>query len=636
MTLSETGLWLLPLVLVASLAALFLVTRRWRKATNDRLSQLRTQLRQLETTHKGLAQLAERYPANSREPYSKPAQWVHSRLEAVQAEVVDFKNGYIDLQEKLHELNENRFRALVAAPYLWNDLYLSASRLDQQTSAIISHQQEIQTWLDQLQGLAWEVAVQARKASQLQKQIDAGMDALLNEHMYGAALEAAQVEADQWLSALAQIPAYFLSGDESAVLQQAEPAGAAEVFSLAVRAQPALENLDRQVEDWQNQHQDAVRQVSQLQSLLGGLQRLFTEMPATLELASLRSQYDRMEQIAQTLAATLERLELESTPTLIEETQRQQQACAFLERELRQARQQLGSLNKTLPELDAAINLVSEQIEQLAAGPVHPLRWGATRSLLEEQYQKALALHQHQPPHSPDRVRQDLEAATQLLVEVKLLDQQTQVTAEGHTELLRLLESPELASDQRWLEGSRALTEKIAAYDPVNWPRLDGTTHLPEELHEFTTRLQQLTAQGMKKPLPESELPARLDEARHLARSSAELRSRIIKIQTRLDDIQAMEQDSRQQVDGAARILAQVTALERSNDALARVVHADLARLEPALKQAQTELDQRYRGSIEKKVRLTESLTSRLDQSLRHWQVHFNKEIEAAKLELSE
>ena len=636
MSLSETGLWLLPLLLVASLVALFLITRHWRKVTQSRLSQLRTQLRQLETTHKGLVQQAELYPVESPPPFTQLAQAIHSRLETLQTELADFKAGYIALQDKLHELNQNRFRALVAAPYLWNELHSSASSLDQQTSAILNLQQESQATLDQLQRLPWEVAALARSASQGQQQLQARLDDLLANQVYGAALETAQNESEQWQAALSLIPAYFLTGSEAEVLKQAEPSGAAEVYSLAQSAQPALKNLSQQAESWQNQRQDAVRQVSQLQNLLSGLQRLFSEMPEALELTALRTQYDRMLQVAQNLEATLGRLEIESTATLVEETLRQQQACASLERELRQARQQLGSLNKTLPELDTALDQVSELFESLASSPVHPIRWGASRTELEEQYQRAAALHQHQAPHPIDRVRRDLEAATQLLVDVKLLDQQTRATAEGHAELLRLLESPELASDQRWLEGARSLPEKVAIYDPVNWPRLDGTAHLQEDLQEFSTQLQQLTSQGTKKALPESELMPRLEEARRLARNSNELRSRTIKIQSRLEEIQTQEQYCRQQLDEGTRILAQITALERSNDALAKVVHADLSRLDQALKQAQVELDQRYRGSIEKKVRTAESFTSRLDHSLRQWQALFGKEIEAAKQGLAE
>ena len=636
MTLSETGLWLLPLILVASLVALFLFTRHWRKATHARLSQLRGQLRQLEATHKGLVQQAERYPVDSPEPYGKPAQAIHSQLGSLQTKLADFKDGYIALQDKLHELNQNRFRALVAAPYLWNDLHTSASRLDQKTSVIINHQQDVQSTLDQLKQLPWEIAAQARTAHLLQQQLQARLDELESNQVHGATLETTQEKSQGWQAAFAQIPAYFLTGIEAEVLQEASPAVTAEVYSLARHAQPALQDLDQQAEDWQNQRQDAVRQVSQLHTLLGSLERLFNEMPAALELTPLNSEYDRLQQVAQNLEATLGRLEIESVATLIGETLRQQQACASLERELRQARQQLGSLNKILPDLDAAVNLVNEQFEQLSASPILPLRWGASQSQLAELARKAAAIRQHQAPHPPERMRRDLEAATQLLVEAKLLDQQTRATAESHAELLKLLDSPELASDLRWLEGARSLTEKIGGYDPVNWPRLEGAPHLATDLEEFSAHFQRLIAQGTKKPLAEADLPARLEEARWLARGSAELRSRIIKIQNRLDEIQELEEHSRQQLDEAARTLAQVTALERSNEALAKIVHADLTRLGAALVQAQTELEQRIRGSIEKKVRLTETFTGRLDQSLRHWQTLFSKEIESTKKALSE
>jgi len=164
MSLSETGLWLLPLLLVATLAALILFTRHWRKATHGSLSQLRAQLRQLEATYKGLLQQADRFPVDSPEPYNKPAQSIHSMLDSLEGDLAEFKNGYIALQDKLHELNQNRFRALVAAPFLWNELYQDTNRLIQQTGAINSHQQEAQTNLDELQRIPLQVASQARTA----------------------------------------------------------------------------------------------------------------------------------------------------------------------------------------------------------------------------------------------------------------------------------------------------------------------------------------------------------------------------------------------------------------------------------------------------------------------------------------
>lgn len=631
MTLSETGLWLLPLILVTSLVALFLFTRYWRKATQARLSLLRSQLRQLETSHRGLEQQAGRYPPNSPEPFSKPAKAIHQQLEGLQTELDDFKAGYIALQNKLHELNQNRFRALVAAPYLWNDLHNSASRLNQQTSALQSHQQKAQAALDQLHQLPLEIANKARTANQLHQQVKKRLDELSSAQVFGAALDTTQEESEKWHTALADIPEYFLGSDEVEKLEQADPSIAAEVHSLVGRAVPALEVIDKKAEEWLNQRQDAIRQVSQLQALLAGVKRLLSEMPAALDLSSMISEYDRLQQVTQNLEATLGRLELESIQALTDETLRQQQACVNLERELRQARQQLGSLNKTLPDLDAALNMVREQFEQLSASSVHPIKWISSRTHFEDLAQKTASLQKHAAPYTPDQVRSYLETATQLLVEVKLLDQQTRATGEGHADLVKLLDSPELSADQRWLENARVLSEKITVYDPVNWPRLDGTSHLAADLDEFLVHFQNMIKQGSKKLLAESDVPARLEEARWLARTSAELRSRVIKIQTRLDEIQEMEQYCQQQLDEAARTLAQVTALERSNEALAKITHNDLARLNAALEQAQTEVEQRHRGSIEKKIRVTEAFTARLRHSLDQWQALFSKEIETTK-----
>jgi len=636
MSLSETGLWLLPLLLVATLAALILFTRHWRKATHGSLSQLRAQLRQLEATYKGLLQQADRFPVDSPEPYNKPAQSIHSMLDSLEGDLAEFKNGYIALQDKLHELNQNRFRALVAAPFLWNELYQDTNRLIQQTGAINNHQQEAQTNLDELQRIPLQVASQARTAYQLQASVRDRLNELHANHVHGAAMDKALEESKQWEAAFKELPAFYLDSDESDLLQQATLPLTTQTYNLALRAQPALLTLDACVEEWQNQHQEAVRQVGQLQTLLGALQNLFSEMPAALNLSDLLAQFEQMQVIAQNLEATLERLEIESAPNLIAETLHQQQIASGLERELRQARQQLGSLNKTLPDLDKALKLLREQFDDLVASPVHPLRWGASWSVLDEQHQKAAALTQQTAPYTPEQVWGNLEAATQLLVEVKLLDQKVRSVTEQHDELLKLLSSPELNQEQRWLDGARSLVDKIAVYDPINWPRLDGVSHLQADLQEFTERLKLLIKDKGKKSLSEEEVTSRLEEARQVAARSTELRARSLKIQSRLDDILALEQQCRQQLDEASRTIAQITALERSNSALSKIVHSDLGRMQSSLEQAQTELEQRYRGSIEKKVRVTETFYSRLEQSLQQWQAHFEKELEGVKLALAE
>jgi DNA repair exonuclease SbcCD ATPase subunit len=476
MSLSETGLWLLPLLLAATLAALILFTRHWRKATHASLIQLRAQLRQLEARYKGLLQQADRFPVDSPEPYNKPARSIHSMLDSLEGELAEFKNGYITLQDKLHELNQNRFRALVAAPFLWNELYQDTNRLIQQTGAINNRQQEAQTNLDELQRIPLQVASHARTAHQLQATLQDRLNELHANHVHGAAMDAAFEESMSWDAAFKELPAFYLEGDESDLLQQATLPLTTQTYNLTLRAQPALLALDVRVEEWQNQRQEAVRQVSQLQILLGALQNLFSEMPAALNLSDLLAQFEQMQVIAQNLEATLGRLEIESAPNLIAETLHQQQIATGLERELRQARQQLGSLNKTLPDLDNTLKLLREQFDGLVASPVHPLRWGASWSLLDEQHQKAAALTQQTAPFTPAQVRGNLEAATQLLVEVKLLDQRTRTVAEQHAELLSLLDSPELSQDQRWMEGARSLVDKIAVYDPVNWPRRQSST----------------------------------------------------------------------------------------------------------------------------------------------------------------
>lgn len=636
MTLSETGFWLLPLLLVATLAALILFTRHWRKATQTSLTQLRAQLRQLETSHKGLLQQASRFPADSSEPYKQPAQLIHSMLDSLEGELADFKNGYIALQDKLHELNQNRFRTLVAAPFLWNELYQATNHLIQQTGAINSHQLEAQKKLDELEQIPVQVASHARMAHQLQATLQDRLNELDTNHVHGAAMDAAFEESKNWEAAFKELPAFYLDSDESDLLQQATLPLTTQTYNLALRAQPALRTLDAQVEEWQNQRQEAIRQVGLLHSVLEGLKRLFSEMPGALNLTNLQAQFEQLQVIAQNLEATLGRLEIESIPNLIDETLRQQQLAAEMERELRQARQQLGSLNKTLPDLDEALNQLRKEYDRLAASPVHPLRWEASWSLLDEQHQKTAALMQQTPPYTPKQVRENLEAATQLHVEVKLLDQRTRTLAEQHAELLSLLDSPELSQDQRWIEGARSLVDKIAVYDPVNWPRLDGTSHLQADLQEFTERLQLLIKDKGKKSLSEEEVTRRVEDARQLSASCTELRARVIKIQSRLDDILALEQQSRQQLDEASRTIAQITALERSNSALSKIVHSDLGRLQSSLEQAQMELEQRYRGSIEKKVRVTETFYSRLEQSIQQWQAHFEKELEGIKLALAE
>ncbi|MEW5873115.1 MAG: hypothetical protein AB1894_27900 [Chloroflexota bacterium] len=634
-TLLQSGVWLIPLVLLATIGGLYLLVRHWQARTQEDVKQLRGELRSLQTAHRQVALDAQAHSPDDPEPYGSRAAALQNHLASAADQLENLLRQHIDIQERVHWLSYGRWQAVVGAPYFWyllrKDIAIVRDSLEhaQENLAAVSEFER------SLSHVSWEVALQARQVRQAQQQTTELMNRLRGRGMHGQAMQTANQLEQQALQAMARVPPYYFNADQVSVLEQADKDSTTQAHENLLAARRDLEQVLAQAQPWERQFHEISERVSLMQRLLDNVAALLANSPPALDVAALRTQFGQMQFIAQNLHATLGRLEIESTPSVVQEAAHVSQLAEEMGNQLQKAHTDLAALETALTELQAGLKSISLQCAALGTHATVPVVWSQTTSQLSDVSRQANAIGPARQARNPLQLEQDLGRVRQLGEQQLALAQHCSTIEQQHTELTNLLSSAELAQLHTWLQGARQLLVRVKEYAPENWPRLDGVSNLPGDLQELEKDAQNLAPQASPQPLPEAEIEARLEATRALAQELQKMSKRLENIQARLAGIQKDEKQAHEQLITAEAALAQMAYIVRSNPFLTRLVTQELSRLQDEVQTALKELSDRQHGVVEKKARQANSLTAKAEQAANRWLDQLNQEIQSAVQQLT-
>ena len=630
-TLFQTGVWLIPIILLATILGLYLLVRYWRNKTQQSLKNLRAELRRIQAERRKLELATQPFSIEDREPYGSRIAELQTQFAKIDTQILDMERQNIAIHERMRHLASNRWQATVGAPYFWYNLRSDLAKIWQLRDAVQIELQTAGETLKDLSKVAWQVASQARQVRTVQSQVERLLDGLRSKNVRGDALQQAINLTERCKAAMDQIPAYFFNGEEAFVLEQADLGSVSQTHAILTDTQPLLDGLRAQLENWEKQHAETKSKVSNMSQALDQLDRSLDTIPQELNLTPHIVRINQLKEIADNLHATLTRIEIENMQSVGSEAERLHAAVQETNEQFTQARQKLARLGTVLPELNEGLKVLSAQFAALGTNANHPIVWGQSRIILSKISQEATAIGPLKKPRTPEQLEQDLASAIRINEQRKELAQHCQDVNQAHAELLSILAKPEFSQGMEWVQKTRPLIERANEYDLNNWPSIDGVAKFPEDLQYLKEGLEYLVSGNPAESIPELELPQRLDDTRELDRFYQDLRSRAQNIQTRLDEMQRLEKQARDRLNTARAALNQLSMLARSNQLLAGIASQDVSRLLGSQQQLSTDLEQRQRGSIERKARAADDLLIKIEQSAATWLDRFNKEVEAQR-----
>ena len=390
---------------------------------------------------------------------------------------------------------------------------------------------------------------------QCQQNASQALNELRSANLYGDTFEAATAQEQQALTALAQIPRLYLEADETSLLEQASKENTALVYEIVRLNRPKLDELLGQSQSWKIQYQSTRDSIARMRQALDELGQTLSSTPAALDVSDEQARSQQFEVVAQSLQATVSRLEVENMALVSQEAGKITQAAQEANQSLRQARLEWAALETLQNELISGFSDLSLQLATLGAKSIHPVKWEVSLEQLAQLNRQANKLANTRKPRSPAAVSAGLATATQISAAQKELARHCLQVGQDHADLLLLLDSPQLKQLPKWLENARALVEQVSRYASENWSRSDGVESLPAQVQALSEEAGRLVTVDPAEPISELDLPDRLDETRQLAQDYSQALSRCENIQKRLEDLQHSQEQAQEQLENLAKIL---------------------------------------------------------------------------------
>ncbi len=626
---------LIPAALFLLIAGFFLLARHFQQGAESDLERLRGDWRAYDSARQQIEQSIQSYTEDQQEPFVSRLSGLQTALQGINQQAVSLSRRRVELKQQANDLSANRWRAMLGAPYLWYFLRKNANQLSQEIKGAWSTLEDAGRQEAELQQVGWSVALQARQIRQLQGQALKILDQLRAHHFQGETFEAAVRQEQQAQMALAKLPAFFYEGDQEAVVSQASREDIGQAYQTLETLQPELDQLLAQAQSWEQQYTEAQDAVDVLRRVLADIDLTLNSLPQGIETVDYRQRLDQMNVIADSLHATLSRLEVESLASVIQEAARLSQLGQEMGQELRRARRELASLEVVLGELAEGFKALSLQLATLGAKSTHPIAWQATMDTLANLNRQANGLRSARSTRQPGQIIQDMETAAALRAKQKDLERTCDSIAAAHNQLLALLAAPELSQLDAWLSEARQTSRQAQVYAAENWTRGDAIAGLAEELNALEEGAGELALSNPSEAIPEELVAQRLVSAQQLTETSQKMRRRVGNIRRRLEDLQASEKTAQQALESARSTLVQIGFVVRSNEFLSSAATQEQERLLKEMQNLLDELAQRQRGSVEKKARQASSLVDRLVQSVNSWLERLDRDTQELTQELS-
>jgi ribosomal protein L9 len=116
LTFWNSGVWLIPVILLATLGGLYLLVRYWRNRTQQDLKQNRSELRGFQNQLRQIYVTTQNYQKEEGEPYATRLVEMQEQADEINARLADLERRNVALQEGMRQLAGHGGRAVLLVP----------------------------------------------------------------------------------------------------------------------------------------------------------------------------------------------------------------------------------------------------------------------------------------------------------------------------------------------------------------------------------------------------------------------------------------------------------------------------------------------------------------------------------------
>lgn len=626
----ETGapyeLLLVPLALLATLAGLFLLARRWRQRAQAELEQMRANWRRFDSARQKIEMTVQAFSGEEQEPFRSRLADLNRRLDQLDHQAARLNRRRIDLKQQANNLSVNSWQSIVGGSFLWYALRRDLQQLEREMASAWEGLKQAEEKDDAIRRIGWEIALQAREARGLQHELQAALGRLADCRLQGSEFEAVRRNCQELGADLERLDPDLFSADEDVILSRLDRGAVAQSHKVVGEVRPSLETLLAKAGEWERGLTRAGEAIVLLDRMLDEAETALAQLPASVDADATRQQLSTMRQIAQNLNGTLARPAADSLSELVDEAERQFRLAQELREGLKRTRREGAALDAALKELPAAFKDLSLQMATLAAKSVRPVQWQSGVDMLTDLTRKTNKLG-GQRPRPPEKITADLKTAADLRARQKELTAHFNQVSEAHSALVVVLADPRLTGLADWLNETRPLMTRAEKYSPDNFPRQAGAAELPGEIEALAEEAERLGVQRPSEVVNESEIEARLEQTQTLIDRFERVQQRAAALRVHLEELAAAETAAVDLIERVRAALSQMEFLADSNEFLNGLAAGEMKRQAGEADRLLADLNDRRQGRVELKARQADALAGRVEAAANRWLDQLGREI---------
>ncbi len=613
----EIVLWivLITAILVATAYGLF----RWlRKKAEETLAQVAGQVQQFAGRAGEIHTFLQQYEQMGYEPYLTPVQKLIQDLHEVEDRLQQIDGAGHALQEEFTSPGTNRMRTIINSPFNWYRRSRQAQELAAQSAEAAEHLTAAEGQVQAIRELPWNVALQAHQSfDQVDEMARLAQD-LKQRGAQGAGLNSVLARIPVLQRSLGDIPLSFRRAEKPDLLQTATQDDTVQVYEILVSMRSVLERWLPMLREWDLSYQKAAGELENAHQAIGNLRQSLLQPPAGLHTAPIQQRAEQVMAMLADLEKQLEKPEVEQMKTIQRQSTRLRKLVEDAGLQLHKAGQRAAELSRVLEDLKSKLQTLTNQMDAVEKKEAQFI-WDESRPALEATRRQVLRLGTTQQSRTPEQVEAALNETRAINEQIQSLNQKVELISEQYEALIALLHSPELQDGPGWVRNTREMIAQAEVYDPHNWSTPDVLSTLKSSVDVLDELQDRLSPGGQPQPVKESGLDERLKETRQLSDLYKAARPRADAIRTRLEKIQALEEEGKEKLAGAWGVLEKTSILAESNDLLNQTASEDLKRLSDELKRQANDLNQQNQGVIEKKIQQIQAQTSSVYQAYQSW-----------------
>lgn len=615
----------LPLTLALLAAGVTLLARRWQAEAARTAKESALVVADARREAAGLRRIQAEYAGLHLQPYTQLAEELETTVIELENAATGMELAWQELEARRESRHPNRLRAILqSAPEAYTQKQLALDLAHRRTGL----QKLLETGYSlvrRLETVHVEVSGRAMRAAEGIHAFEGSLGALERAGLHGRMLEEAADVLLQLQQAHGRIPAQGRTSQPHQMeTAEDEPASdhrqtAGLTHDLLGAIEPLLGEWLPRIQGWEQQHRRLLEAGQRLQNTHANFRSALNEAPAQLVVTHYQAALLKVGAAAADLEARRSGAEIQDLRALERETSHLERTLQETALNFDRAVLETNQLDRLLLQLEADFKLLAGRMAQTEIHDAYPLAWDATLAARNDLQEKIGALGGRGMKRTPDQVSQALASGKQLLERLAGLLEKTTEQNERYADLLRLLESPDLAQGGDWARKAVQLSREVAVFDPANWNRQDDVSGLLRDVDALDELQRRLVPVDRPVAIKESGLGRRLEETRQLAGLHQRLRPRVERIRQRLAELREQDREARDDTERLSATIDQIVLLLNGNSYLQETAAVELSRLRGEVGRLLEEFGRPEAGVLEKKVQRLKASQDALARSVSGW-----------------